>query len=58
MTGVWASSSVSICPAMLRWVDRSEDAMYCATRVLYWELLKWAAFQVPVPVVASFQHDT
>ena len=52
MIGVWASSSVSICPAMLRWVDRSEDAMYCATRVSYWELLKWAAFHVPVPVVA------
>ena len=52
MIGVWASSSVSICPARLRCVDRSTAATYCATSLSYWELLKWAAFHAPVPVLA------
>jgi hypothetical protein len=52
MSGVWSSSSVSICPATLLWVVRSTAATYCANSLSYWALLKWAAFHAPVPVFA------
>src|SRR5258708_18853724 len=52
MTGVWASSSVSICPATDRWVDRSIAAMYWAASLSYCAFAKWAAFQEPVPDLA------
>ncbi len=52
MIGVSLSSRVSIWPAMVRWVPRSDVAMYWLDSLSYWELLKCAAFQEPVPFLA------
>ena len=52
MIGVWSSSRVWICPAIVRWVDRSAVATYWATSLSYCALLKCAAFHAPVPVFA------
>ena len=49
MMGVSLSSSVSIWPAMVRWVVRSDVAMYWLESLSYCALLKCAAFQEPVP---------
>ena len=49
MIGVSFSSSVSIWPAMVRWLLKSRAATYYWERLSYSESLKCAAFHEPVP---------